>query len=302
LNNQQNVKDHPNENFARELMELFTVGIGNYSEKDIKEAARAFTGWGVTNSGEFIFKENQHDSDEKEFFGEKKNFSGEDIINKLLENKQTANYIAKKIYKEFVNHKVDDNHVEQLATIFYDSGYDIEALMRAIFNAPWFYDEMHIGAKIASPVELIVRLKKYLEVEFLELKHLINYQKALGQVLFFPPNVAGWPGNTTWIDGASLLVRLNTISFIQEDGVSLDLEGKPQFEEELNDSRNPNRAKKLTAKWDKLLNWSSGKSDEELAEAFIQPKHEKLDLSLLAGLGTQEKIARLFTYPEFQLI
>lgn len=302
LNNQQNIKDHPNENFAREVMELFTLGIGHYTEKDIKEAARAFTGWSITNAGEYIFKSDKHDFGEKEFMGEKGNFTGEEIIEKLLANKQTAKYITTKIYREFVNAKLNEKRIEKLAENFFNSGYDIAQLMKEIYTSDWFYDDENIGAKIVSPVELIVRFKKYFEIEFLQLKYLINYQKALGQVLFFPPNVAGWKGDATWIDGASLLIRLNSIAFINEEGLSLDIAGKPQFEEELQDNRQPNKSKKLSAKWDPVLDWCNGKSDEELVDFFIQADASKMDLSLLKDLDTRDKIIRLLTYPEFQLI
>ena len=99
LNNQQNKKQKPNENFAREVMELFTMGRGNYSEKDVKEAARAFTGWGFNLQGEFVFRANQHDDGQKSFLGKTGNFNGDDVINILLEQKQTARFITKKIYR-----------------------------------------------------------------------------------------------------------------------------------------------------------------------------------------------------------
>lgn len=302
LNNQQNVKDHPNENFAREVMELFTLGEGHYTEKDIKEAARAFTGWAITNSGEYIFKAEKHDDGEKEFMGQNGNFNGNDIIDMLLANKQTAIYITSKIYKEFVNPKVNQEHLAQLSGAFFESGYNIEALMRSILSADWFYADENIGIKICSPVELIVRLKKYFEIEFLELKYLVNFQKALGQLLFFPPNVAGWKGDTTWIDSASLLLRLNTISYISEDGLSLDLNGKPAFEAELNDQRKQNTAKKLTAKWEPLVNWFSSKSDDDYISYLIQADTKNLNKELLSGLDAKGKLIVTLTYPEFQLI
>lgn len=302
LNNQQNVKDHPNENFAREVMELFTLGIGNYTEKDIKEAARAFTGWAVSKTGEYVFKENQFDSGEKEFMGQKGYFKGEDIIEMLLANRQTAVYLTTKIYREFVNAKINTDHVQLLADLFFDSGYDIEVLMRSIFSSDWFYDDVNIGAKICSPVELIVRLKKYFEIEFTERKHLINFQKGLGQVLFFPPNVAGWKGDTTWIDSASLLLRLNTISYIHEDGLSLDINGKPAFEAELEDNRKKNGSKKMTAVWEPLLTHFEGKTDEELLTSLIQADTRNINTSLLTGLTTREKLIQTMTFPEFQLI
>jgi uncharacterized protein (DUF1800 family) len=302
LNNEQNKKDHPNENFAREVMELFTLGIGHYTEKDIKEAARCFTGWSVDNTGEFVFHPHQHDDGEKEFLGRKGNFGGEDVINILLEEKQTAVYLCSKIYREFVNYTINEEHVRQMAETFYSSGYDIEQLMRGVFTVSWFYDDINIGAKIASPVELIVRLKKYLSVEFKENKHLVNYQKALGQVLFSPPNVAGWKGGAHWIDSASLLLRLNSIGYIHEEGLSLDINGKPAFEDELMDNRQADKSKKLTAKWEPLLTYCETKTDDELIEAFIQCDTATIDKTLLAGLGTRQKIIQLFTYPEFQLI
>ncbi len=210
LNNQQNKKAHPNENFAREVMELFTLGVGNYTEKDIKEGARAFTGWEVDRKGEFVFNERVHDFDGKEeFLGQKGNFTGDDILTIILSNKQVAVFVCTKIYREFVNPNVNNERVQTLADGFFKSDYDISALMRQIFTSDWFYDDENIGAKVTSPVELIVRYKKLVNVNTTNKKTLIDLQKALGQVLFFPPNVAGWKGGNTWIDSTSLLLRLS---------------------------------------------------------------------------------------------
>ena len=119
LNNQQNRKRKPNENFARELMELFTIGRGNYMEKDIKEAARAFTGWSADQNGEFFFKEKHHDFGEKTFMGNTGNFNGEDIIDLILEKQETAVFITRKIYRYFVNEKMDEQRVTDLAKPFF---------------------------------------------------------------------------------------------------------------------------------------------------------------------------------------
>ena len=126
LNNQQNKKDHPNENFAREVMELFTMGRGNYTEKDIKEAARAFTGWSFTPEGNFIMRPRLHDFGNKNFLGKTGNFDGTEILKIILEQKATAKYIAKRIYQFFVNEKTDENLVNKLAEKFYQSNYDIK--------------------------------------------------------------------------------------------------------------------------------------------------------------------------------
>jgi uncharacterized protein (DUF1800 family) len=138
LNNQQNRKDHPNENFAREVMELFTLGRGHYTEQDIKEAARAFTGWAATAKGEFIFRRGQHDYGEKTVLGQTGNFDGDDILDILLKQKQTARFITKKIYQFFVNDQLDEQKAEWLTDRFYKSQYDISRLMEDIFTSDWF--------------------------------------------------------------------------------------------------------------------------------------------------------------------
>ena len=211
LNNQQNRKDSPNENFARELMELFTIGRGYYTEQDIKEAARAFTGWSSTVTGEFIFRERQHDFGQKTFFGKKGNFNGDDIIDILLEKRETAEFITHKIYRHFVNEEVNEQIVKNLANQFYKSNYDIGKLMRSIFESEWFYAPENQGTKIKSPVELVAGIMRTLNVQFSNDQAILFTQKALGQMLFNPPNVAGWPGGKSWIDNATLMFRLNLV-------------------------------------------------------------------------------------------
>jgi uncharacterized protein (DUF1800 family) len=129
LNNQQNQKGHPNENFARELMELFTIGRGNYTEHDVKESARAFTGWGFNKDGEFVMRRFFHDDGEKTFMGKTGNFEGEDIINTLLERKETAHFISNKLYKYLVNETPDPVHVNAMADVFYNANYEIKPLL-----------------------------------------------------------------------------------------------------------------------------------------------------------------------------
>jgi len=208
LNNQQNRKGHPNENFAREVMELFTLGRGNYTEDDIKEAARAFTGWSANPKGEFIFRRFQHDEGSKTVLGKTGNLGGEEVLDILLAQKQTAKYITQKIYKFFVNDTIDTARVEKLADKFYKDGYDIGKLMEEIFTSDWFYEEKNIGCKIKSPIELMSGMRRMLPMTFQRDEALLLLQRALGQILFFPPNVAGWPGGKTWIDSSSLMLRM----------------------------------------------------------------------------------------------
>ncbi len=209
LNNQQNKKQHPNENFAREVMELFTMGRGNYSENDIKEAARAFTGWGFNLKGEFVNRPFQHDTGKKTFLGKTGNFNGDDIIDILLEQQQTAKYITGKIYKYFVNENPDAAKIEMLAGRFYQSGYNIERLLEDIYASDWFYDSKNIGNRIKSPIELLVGIRRLLPMVFEYEEEQLLFQRTLGQMLFYPPNVAGWPGGKNWIDSSSLMLRLS---------------------------------------------------------------------------------------------
>jgi len=208
LNNQQNRKNRPNENFAREVMELFTMGIGNYTESDVKEAARAFTGWGFNKEGSFEFKENIHDKNDKNFLGNQGNFQGEDIIRMLLEKKETAHFVTTKIYRSFVSEIDDKNRIDKLADEFYKSGYDISSLMRNILEADWFYENAAGNLLIKSPVELMVGIQRTLNATFTDFDSMLYVQKVLGQLLFYPPNVAGWPGGRNWIDSSSLLFRM----------------------------------------------------------------------------------------------
>jgi uncharacterized protein (DUF1800 family) len=216
LNNQQNKKDHPNENFAREVMELFTLGRGNYTEHDIKEAARAFTGWSANLKGEFIFRRFQHDSGSKTVLGKAGNFDGDDVLDILLEQKQTAKYISQKIYRFVVNETVDPEKAEWLADRFYKSDYDISKLLEDIFTSDWFYEEKNIGAKIKSPVELLVGIQRMLPMKLENEESLMLIQRVLGQLLFYPPNVAGWPGGTAWIDSSSLMMRMRIPKLIND--------------------------------------------------------------------------------------
>jgi uncharacterized protein (DUF1800 family) len=208
LNANQNRKDHPNENFAREVMELFTLGRGNYTEHDVKEAARAFTGWGANIKGEFVFRKLTHDDGAITVLGKTGNFDGDAVLDILLEQKETANHITQKIYRFFVNETVDKEKVAWLANRFYQSDYNISKLMEDIFTSDWFYDEENIGVRIKSPIELIAGIRRILPMKLQNEETQLLIQRVLGQVLFYPPNVAGWPGGKNWIDSSTLMMRM----------------------------------------------------------------------------------------------
>ena len=208
LNAQQNRKDHHNENFAREVMELFTLGRGNYTEQDVKEAARAFTGWGANVRGDFVFRKFQHDAGRKTVLGISGNFDGEEVLDILLAQKQTAQFITEKIYRFFVNDNLDKQKTEWLSERFFNSDYNISQLLEDIFTSEWFYEEKNIGCKIKSPVELIAGIQRMLPMELENEETFLLVQRLLGQLLFYPPNVAGWPGGKAWIDSSSLMMRM----------------------------------------------------------------------------------------------
>lgn len=231
LNNQQNKKGSPNENFAREVMELFTMGIGSYTEKDVKEAARAFTGWGYNAKGEFVFKAFQHDNGEKTFLGKTGNFNGDDILDILLQQPKTAEFITKKIYKYFVNENIDEARVKNLAADFFKSNYDISKLLDNIYGSNWFYEQKNIGTRIKSPIELIAGIRRFLPTDFENENGQLLFQKVLGQVLFYPPNVAGWPGGSSWIDSSTLMVRLQMPQvFAAKENITI----KPKNDDDVN--------------------------------------------------------------------
>ena len=216
LNNNQNKKDHPNENFAREVMELFTMGRGNYSEHDVKEAARAFTGWGADARGEFVLRTFQHDDASKTVLGKTGNFDGDEVLDILLDQKQTAKFISQKIYQFFVNDNADHQKVEWLADRFYKSDYEIGKLMEDIFTSDWFYDEKNIGSRIKSPIELLVGIQRMLPMKLENEESLLLLERVLGQILFYPPNVAGWPGGRSWIDSSTLMMRMRIPQLIND--------------------------------------------------------------------------------------
>ncbi|MGN6627975.1 MAG: DUF1800 domain-containing protein [Tepidisphaeraceae bacterium] len=212
LNNQQNRKAHPNENYARELMELFTLGIGNYTEDDVKQVARAFTGW--AHDGEsFVFRKFDHDTGVKSFLGRTGNFDGDDAINIILQQRSCAPYICGKLWAYFVNENVDALVVQSLGQLFRDENYEIRPVLRTMFASRAFYAPQNIGAIIKCPVQLVVGTTRQLQVQQQGRGNFGFLQGALqqmGQVPLQPPNVKGWPGGRLWINTSTLFVRQNT--------------------------------------------------------------------------------------------
>lgn len=295
LHLRQNRKGHPNEDFARELCELFTLGRDvDYTEQDVTEIARAFTGWTTDPYGKFMVRPNQHDEGQKTIFGKTGNFGGEDVINLILENRNCAKHIATKVYQFFVQEEINEHHINELTDVFYNSNYEISALMKHLFTAPWFYEAE--GKMIKSPIEFLVGLSKMFELKFPDKKAIVGIQHYLGQVLFDPPNVAGWAGGRQWIDASRLALRLRLGSLILNRGYVMD-ELSPELDEMLQ-----KKVKKKDLKfyeevdWDKF--WKKNKG-AEVYDLIVRTTNE--DLKKEYNTAEVKAIIRLLSTPDFQL-
>lgn len=308
LNNQQNRKGHPNENFSRELMELFTIGRGNYTENDIKEAARSFTGWTYQKNGVFEFNQKVHDEKDKTFFGQTGPFDGEAIIDLILDKQETAVFICRKLYSFFVNDTPDETRVKELATYFYAQKYDIAAVMKKIFTSDWFYDPKNRGNKIKSPVEFLVGISREFYVTYNKPQILIQLQSSLGQYLFNPPNVAGWAGGKNWIDSSSLMLRMKIPSLVLNDGI-LDFDGKADPEDEaviaLNKKPKPKAKSYVNAQanWQQFLaEMPKDMKQTELAAFLLEPPvGQKITDLVSQNTNLKNTAIAVTSMPEYQL-
>ncbi len=306
LNNKQNVKRKPNENFARELMELFTLGVGNYTEQDIKESARAFTGWSFKRNGDFHLRKRHHDFGEKTFFGNTGSFDGEDIIDIILAQKQSAKYICTKVYKYFINPIVDENKLEEITNVFYKD-YNISNLMKHIFESKWFYDDVNIGVKIKSPIELLVGIQKVVPITFNKKRQLNYLQKMMGQILLYPNNVAGWKGGKSWIDSNTLMFRMKLASLLLNNAV-INLEEKGDFEDSFKKyyERAKKRGKfiKTTKNWEDFDAKHKNLDSKELTNLLILSKLDIDTEKFIENLQVNSNrnfCIQLMSIPEYQL-
>jgi uncharacterized protein (DUF1800 family) len=208
LDNAQNRKGTPNENFAREVMELFTLGEGHYGEQDIKEAARAFTGWSLNReTGRFLFRPFLHDYGEKTVLGRTGNLDGDAVLDLLLAKPETAEFVTRKLWREFVSTDPEEADVKRIAARFRDSRYEIKVALQALLTSDAFYAPENRGTLIKSPVELVVGTMRQFGMRPGETVPFAVATAGMGQNLFGPPNVKGWPGGEAWINSSTLLAR-----------------------------------------------------------------------------------------------
>ncbi len=205
----QNLKSRPNENFGRELMELFTMGVGNYTEQDLREAARAFTGW-RDNDLTFHIDEAQHDDGQKTLLGHTGPLGGQDVLDIILAQPATANFIAGKLYRFFVRDDLSPEFQEKLGGLLRSNTYEIAPFLQTVFLSRDFYSPSSVGTHIKGPVELIVSTYRRLGLSATPGMPDFNSTSAdLGQALLNPPTVAGWSQGRAWITPGSLLARGN---------------------------------------------------------------------------------------------
>jgi uncharacterized protein (DUF1800 family) len=215
LDTENNRKGKPNENYARELMELFTTGIGHYTEDDVRESARAFTGWTLQGSKQLrytmqsTFNPRYFDNGQKTFMGKTGNLTGDDIVEMLVPLRATAERLSSRLFSFFAYQNPEPEIVRHLADTFQRSHYNVGAVVREIFNMDAFYSAKAYRALVKSPAELAAQTLRASGADAKGFNAAANAMAPMGQLLFYPPNVAGWPGGTSWINSSTLLNRIN---------------------------------------------------------------------------------------------
>ena len=317
LDSQQNRRGKPNENYARELYELFTLGEGHYTEDDIRETARALTGWRVNrreNSVNFVRR--QHDSTSKMIFGDRGRHDLDDVIRIVLEKPQVAQHIVGKLWQEFVSPDRNEAEIAAIAQVFRDSNYELKPLYRALFLTPSFWIETNRGALFRSPADLVIGTARVLGIERVPPGSLVRAMAGMGQALFDPPNVKGWPGGERWITTDSLLGRRqfiersllglagraarrgmdeNSMEGGSMDGSMDDGKGRP--DRRRRGRRRPNPMTPLRDSW--LALGSTNQERAQLLETYLCPLNAITEPK--RSEDPAETLSRLLLDPTYQL-
>jgi hypothetical protein len=308
LNNDRNRKQSPNENLARELMELFTLGVGNYREADIKEGARALTGY-HRDDNKFRFAQAQHDESTKTILGNRGPFDGDAFVSICLAQTACSEFIAFKLYRHFVADVPDfddltseqESVVKRLAADLRRHQYQLKPVLKELFLSEHFYDPAVRGQKIKSPVALVVGMLRVLDTPDRDTR-ILNYAlKTMGQELFNPPNVAGWPGGRAWINTSTLFIRQNLATYL--------ITGKPPAGTRWNRKNINYDATRLIASLDKptpeavvdhlmsvLLGAAGNKTRRQTLLKFLADHENRITNDSLIAL-----LCLITAMPEFQL-
>ncbi|CAM9558977.1 unnamed protein product [Phaeothamnion confervicola] len=303
-------RGQPNENFAREVMELFTLGEGSYAEQDIREAARAFTGWSIDpETGEYLWRPFAHDQGTKTVLGRSGNLDGDDVLDLLLAQPKTAEFVVAKLWREFVSPEPDAHEVARIGRLFRASGYDIRTALHALLVSDAFYADENRGALVKSPVDFVIGTMRQFDVGYSDPLPLTFLLRTLGQDLFSPPNVKGWPGGDAWINSTTLLARRQFVerlfrvdeSRMQGAMADAGMKGIARLPEA--------RARAIRASLD--IRFSSGEWLKQFGDPDPQPAMQKLLLPLPPAAGDampadaqargMDLIRRLTADPAYQL-
>ena len=305
LDLQQSNREKPNENFARELMELFLLGEGvRYTEKDIKESARAFTGYRIDQqSGGFVFQKRQFDPTDKTFMGRTGPHDGDAIIDIILDQPESSAFIGRKLWVFFAAENPSPAIVQNVAGQLRGSNYDVKATLREIFLSEEFYSPKVVRSQIKSPVQWIIQTSRVLEAPLPSQAALETSMSQLGQVLFAPPNVKGWEGGRAWISSSTLLFRYNLAGYIVSGKApALDgfRRGAGSVEIPLAKIAPPELRKNPEALCDavsqRLLNAKLEESERKRIIAYLREHGEKIDDPAL-----RDFLYLMMSTPDFQL-
>lgn len=307
LDGNSNSRGKPNENYAREVMELFTLGVGHYSEDDVREAARAFTGW-HTDGRKFTYSRFQHDDGSKTLLGQTGRWDGQDIVRIVLEQPAAARFLVRKLYRDLISEGASpsDRLLEPLAARYRDSGYDTAELVRTMLRSRLFFSDHAYRQRIKSPVEYVVGLLRGLEAKAeppadFAARQQPRLMDGIGQSLFAPPNVKGWAGGEAWLNSATLLARHNLAWKVAQgtQGASGIQTNPPTLVRRYSKARDA--SEQVDFLLDLLLQPSAGEVDDQvrrkLVEFLAQGKPETKPSERLV----RETIHALLLMPEYQL-
>ena len=303
LNGKKNKAGSPNENFARELCEIYTLGEGNgYTEKDIKEIARCFTGWKYDDTGTFYLREKQFDSGIKTIFGKQGKYSGEDIVELILNRPECAHYLAEKMYTFFVNDRLSKSCVIEIRDCLIRTHFDLQKTFTFIISAKWFYSDHNKMALIKSPIELIVGLGRTFRLKAVKENNWFFVQKLLNHEFYKPKNVKGWPIGREWIDSNSLTLRMHLPQLIFGNNdinfeLHADLDQSPGSKKFV---YLKNRLK-FKADWKHFLESSQKVSPEKL---WFNSKASSVATNIIEnhkGIISKKAILDLLSLPEYQM-
>jgi uncharacterized protein (DUF1800 family) len=319
LDQAQSRKEHPNENFAREVMELFALGEGHYTEKDITEGARALTGWSYDRvTQKFVERPSWHDEGAKTIFGQTGNFGPEDFLEMIVAHPQASRFIVGKLWLFFAGEPASEALVEALASLFRQSGNNFKPVLRTIFQSEEFYAPGTIRNQVKSPVQWLVGTVRMLERDLPPQLVSVNLLRTLGQDLFAPPNVKGWDGGLSWITTNNLLARYNEAALLVQGDTSMLSAAMLKRNPKANSAQMEKRLKnvKMGAVQVEKVVTEKERTDKEalvaalerrLLQSRLKPRQEKVLRDFLDGLGPLDEpdilhaIRLVMSTPEYQL-